>query len=789
MAITLRDIENTSPQVSVEGEINLSPSEVQDVTDAMIVGPSETGPILVPTEVRTQEQFKKIFGPPTTYSTYSALEVLKQTDRVNFTRVLSTDSWDPSPIIIRTSEGTDFPHFARSEEGNILGIFILEDEYKKDNNIVPKKTNIVKSTTTTPKTARDFTLETYNEEGKVDSWRLSFNPFSGRYVTKVLPPDVRVYQNFPESQQDALDTVSGDLSIELNVFGENRTKNPLKFDTFDAPRTPWITSQQNALGERKRLFRIWIRSDGEDQNRRFKLSIVRVAGGTSESGWPTFTLRLRDFDDTDLNQEIIEEFSDLSLNPQDERYVAKMIGTEYKEYNDGKIDNFGVFDPNSLNIRVELSGEISESNRNTVPFGFEGYKKTFTNSNQKPVYRTEQKFPGRLLNYLNIDKPQTSGRSETISQNLHLGVEFRIEENKNFFQGIPKGSEKADDGFRLDEYVSPDPKESSIDERKFTLGFQGGSDGQSIYKKKFIGENIEPKNTFGLDLDGKLSGGQKSYRKAFDLLREPQGGFKFNLLSTPELDIQNHERTIREAENLARERGDVFYVFDAFEISTTPEKAAEENIQLNSTYAATYFGWVRPTESDFDFVPPSAIIPQTYAQSDSLSDPWFPPAGPERGVVPNVKELDIRLSRKEIDRLYENSVNAIRFTEPEGILILGNRCFTKNQNSQLSTIDVRRTLISIIGRLRSVSQDYLFEQIIEQTGQNLRVDFNKVLSTVQSRQGIRDFQVDISTPESRGRLDRNPNAIAVSVSVIPQPSSEYITVDFVIQEEGINVIT
>lgn len=789
MSINIRDIKNLSPQVSVDGEINVTPSDIEDVTNAMIVGPSETGPVLVPTEVRTQDQFRKIFGDPSTYSSFSALEVLNQTDRVNFTRVLSTSGWDPTPIVLRTTEGTDFPHFARSETGNVLGVFILDDRYKRQENVVPEKTNVVKSSATTPKTARRFTLETYDEsDNLVDRWDLSFDPFSGRYVEKVLPPKVRIYQNFRETQREAVDNVSGDLSIELRVFGENKDENPLKFDSFDSPRTPWITSQESSLGNRRRLFRIWIRSDGENQNRKYKLSIVRINGSTSESGWPTFTLRLRDFDDTDLNQEIIEEFPDLSLNPQDERYVGKAIGTEYRKYNENseRVESFGVFDKNSLNIRVELSGEISDANENTVPFGFEGYKKTFTKSNQQPVYRTEQKFPGRLLDYLRSGNPQTSGRGETISENLHLGIEFRISENENFFQGIPEGSEKADDGFQLDNYVSPDPAESSIDERKFTLGFQGGSDGQSIYKEKFKGEDIEPKNTFGLDLDGKRSGGQKAYERAFDLLRETQGGFEFNLFSTPELDFENHEQVIRSAEKLARNRRDTFYVFDAFEIGTSPKEAAEKAIDLDSTYAATYFGWVKPTGTGFDFVPPSAVILQSYAKNDSLSDPWFAPAGPERGTVPNVKEIETRLSRNEIDRLYENSINSIRFSQPEGIVLIGNKCFT-DKTSSLGSIDVRRTVVSIVSRLTETAGDFLFEQISSRTGQNLRTQFNRVLSEIQSRQGLKDFQVTVSTPQ--GQFSRNPNAIQCSVSVIPRRSSEYISIDFVIEEEGINVVS
>lgn len=795
MAINIRDIQSRSPQVSVEGSIELDRPEIEDSTNAMIVGPSERGPSLVPTEIRSSEEFQEVFGDPTTYSSFSASEVLKQTDRVNFVRTLSSDGWEPSPMVISTSFGTDFPNFADVQGGNVLAILILDDDYKRKENVDPSKTRIVKSTSTSPgRVAEDFTLEVFDEsDNLVDDWRLSFNRFSGRYITRVLPPEVRIYQNFQESQNRILDTFDENTFIKIDVFDEDSEATPLKFDSYSAPRTPWILSQDKAPDAsselRHRLFRLWVRSDGEDQNRRFKASIVDIGGGTSESGWPTFTLRLRDFDDTDLNQEIIEEFPDLSLNPDDSRYIAKVIGTEYRKYNEdtGRVESFGIFDRNSYKIRVETSSEISRSDKNTLPFGFETYKQTFTESLQVPVYRTDQDFPGRLLDYKNINNPE-SDRGKDISRNLHLGVEFRIDENLNFFQGIPEGAEKIGDPFKLDDYV--DPTDSNSNERKFTLGFQGGSDGQSIYKDRFVGEDIEPENTFGLDFDGKFSGGQVAYRKAFELLRDTQGGYDFNLLATPELDFQNHERTVREAEELVRGRGDAFYVFDGFEISDSPEEAASYNLNIDSTYVATYYGWVRPTtDIDFDFVPPSAMIPQTYARSDSIADPWFSPAGPNRGVVPNAEELQIRLPREDVDKLYEKSINAIRLTDPGGILLAGNRCYTDNLETLFSAIDVRRTLVYVISRVKNIAQDYLFEQTNQITAQNFRTDINEALSTIETREGIRQYEIDISTPRDRGVNDRSPNTITASVSLVPQPSSEYITVQFTINEESVNVIT
>lgn len=786
MAINVRDIQSSSPQVSVEGEIEFVPSEIEDETNAMIVGPAERGPLFVPTEVRTREQFETIFGEPTTYSSFSAAEVLDQTDRVNFLRVIATDGWDPDPLVIFGAGGTEFPHF-ESGTGNPLAILIFDDEYQRVEGAVPEKTQLLKSTATTEKTAGDFTMRTFDEaDNLVDEWRLSLDPFSGRYIERVLPPEVRIYQNFRETQREAVSDVEGDVFVNLRVFTDD---SPLNFETFDAPRTPWIVSQENPPGQRHRLFRVWVRSDGEEQNRRFKLSIVDIGAGESESGWPTFTVRLRDFDDTDLNQQIIEEFPDVTLNPDDERYIGKVIGTEFEQYNQDtrRVEQFGIFDQQSLNIRVELSDEIGRSTAETLPFGFESYKQTFTESSQVPVYRTEQEFPGRLLDYLNANQPD-SERGETISQNLHLGIEFRVQQNENFFQGIPEGAEDVDDGFKLDNYI--DPKESTVDERKFTLGFQGGSGGQSIYRERFSGSDIQPSNTFGFDFDGKFSGGQDAYRRAFELLRDRQGGYSFDLLTTPELDFRNHERVIRNAEELVRDRGDAFYVFDGFEFSETPEDASTSFFNLDTTYAATYYGWVDPVDDiGFDFVPPSSVIPQTYARNDGIADPWFAPAGPNRGEIPGVEDVRVRLSRTDLDELYDNSVNAIRFANPSGIVLAGNLCFTTNLDSLLSAIDVRRTLVFLISRISEVASEYLFEQISDETAQNMRIDFNDVLSSVQARSGIREYQVEISTPQSRGDEDREPNTITSSISLIPQPSSEYITVQFVIQEEGINVIT
>lgn len=798
MAINIRDIQNTSPQVRVGGEIEFQPSEVEDKTDAMIVGPAERGPFFVPTEIRTRQEFETVFGGPKTYSSYSAIETLRQTDRIKFTRIGDADGWNPTAITVFSEGATDFPHF-EAEGSNPLAVLIFSDRYQREESAVPEKTQILQASADREKIASDFTIQTFDEEDcLVDEFRLSLNPFSGRYIERVLPPKIRVYQNFRESQFSTIRETAEDVPVSLTVYGPDNLENPLQFPTFNAPRTPWILSQKT-VGERHKLFRIWVRSDGESENRRFKVSITDIGRGTSESGWPLFTVKLRDFDDTDLNQEIIEEFDDLSLNPSDERFIGKAIGTEYKTFNEetGRIDQFGSFEQNSLNIRVELSEELSRSTSETLPYGFASYKQTFTASSQVPVYRTEPSFSGELFDYLTNNQKGTTRRQSNLGGDLHFGIDFQFQQNENFFRGVPEGAEKVDSGFQLDAPPPSSPEadpvlpieSSTARERKFTVGFQGGSDGQSIYKQKFQGDRIQTSNTFGIDFQGRQSDGQKAYRRAFDVLSEPSGGFNFSLLTTPELDVENHTETVLNADQLVKERGDALYVFDAFEKGTSPQEALDQPVLLDSSTSATYYNWIKPTESNFDFVPPSAVVPQTYAQNDRRNDPWIAAAGPEQGSVPNVEGVEIRIGRQTTDALYGKSVNAIRFSDSRGINFVGNRTTLSNLDSSLSSVNIRRLIAFIVTRSRRISENYLFEQVGPETGQNLKSDLIDLLSTVQSRKGLRRYRTRVTVPQERQSPNRRPNTLEASVSIIPRAASEYITIDFTISEEGINVIT
>ena len=77
---------------------------------------------------------------------------------------------------------------------------------------------------------------------------------------------------------------------------------------------------------------------------------------------------------------------------------------------------------------------------------------------------------------------------------------------------------------------------------------------------------------------------------------------------------------------------------------------------LDTSYAATYWPWaqVRSVELGRNvWCPASAIIPGVYAKNDTLSAPWFAPAGETRGKLgKNVIKVEKKLSKLNRDDLY-----------------------------------------------------------------------------------------------------------------------------------------
>ncbi len=90
--------------------------------------------------------------------------------------------------------------------------------------------------------------------------------------------------------------------------------------------TPWIRSQ--TIGSSKyNLFKVHTLSDGTGANKEVKISITGISPSIDpDSNFGSFSLLVRDFNDTDKSPNVLESFNNLNLDPTSPNYIARVIG-------------------------------------------------------------------------------------------------------------------------------------------------------------------------------------------------------------------------------------------------------------------------------------------------------------------------------------------------------------------------------------------------------------------------------------------------------------------------------
>ena len=235
----------------------------------------------------------------------------------------------------------------------------------------------------------------------------SLNPSEQDYIGNILNKDPErfgseehlLYADF--AVEDELATISYDADSIAVLSGSTLTSPSSgdtslifremfgRFDTrYKTPQTPWIISQPFGKSEFN-LFRFETLSDGAFANNKYKVSVSNIRGSTDEKNkYGTFTVLIRNFDDTDLNPEIIEQFPNCSLNPNSDNYIAKLIGDKKVSFNfDAETDDerrliiSGKY-PNKSNIvRIIMSADVEQKDvpETSLPFGFRGVEALKTN--------------------------------------------------------------------------------------------------------------------------------------------------------------------------------------------------------------------------------------------------------------------------------------------------------------------------------------------------------------------------------------------------------------------------
>jgi len=212
------------------------------------------------------------------------------------------------------------------------------------------------------------------------------------------------------------------------------------------------------------------------------------------------------------------------------------------------------------------------------------------------------------------------------------------------------------------------------------------------------------------------------------------------------------------------------------------------NDRFDSDFAALYWPWVKVRDS-FNLIdvwaPPSGAVMATIAQSDSLSAPWFAPAGLNRGTVSNILDVYDRPTLEERDLMYgnRNCVNPIiQFVDVGGFVIFGQKTLQRKPTA-LDRVNVRRLMLTIEKRLRIASRSLLFEPNDEKFRQRFVLIATQILQEIQVGRGVTAFIIkadtELNTPDV---IDRNE--FRARIGIQPVRSAEFIFLEFSIHRTG-----
>ena len=446
---------------------------------------------------------------------------------------------------------------------------------------------------------------------------------------------------------------------------------------------------------------------GRADNIRYEISNRNLEKGT-------FTLLIRQGNDTTKRKVILETHANLSLDPESTDYVLKRIGNQTNEVatEDGVayLKPIGEYPNMSKYVRVS---DLPDSNKTP--------------------------------NYLDDNGNVTSNYSDSSS----------------FFPSIGSGS--------------------------YGGSFDGGEFSTEIAHPFAFYDDISATNSQGIVVA--TSGttiGSGGYATALSMLKN-KDEFNFNLLFLPGIidGNANHSGIITQAIDLCESRTDCFLVYDASnKISSVAEVTTNVKTR-NSSYAATYYPWVQIQDNSlgtYRYVPPSTVIAGVYHFNDVIGQPWFAPAGLNRGGIDTAIQAYKKLSQSQRDTLYDSNVNPIATFPGQGVTVFGQKT-TQKKASALDRVNVRRLLINIKSFVARSSRNLVFEQNTTDLRDQFLNTVNPYLEQVQANAGLQAFEVVMddtnNTPET---IDRNQ--LVGLIRLQPTRTAEFIVLDFVIEPSG-----
>jgi phage tail sheath protein FI len=210
------------------------------------------------------------------------------------------------------------------------------------------------------------------------------------------------------------------------------------------------------------------------------------------------------------------------------------------------------------------------------------------------------------------------------------------------------------------------------------------------------------------------------------------------------------------------------------------------NTLPSSSYAVMDSGYKLQYDKYNDvkrWLPLNGDIAGLCVRTDTIADPWYSPAGLNRGNIKNVIRLAYSPFRAQRDDLYLAGINAVTNEQGQGSVLFGDKTLL-SKPSAFDRINVRRLFIVLEKSISRAAKFTLFEFNDEFTRAQFKNLTEPFLRDVQGRRGIFDFRVVCdSTNNTPEVIDRNE--FVGDIYIKPARSINFIQLNFVAVRTGV----
>ena len=294
------------------------------------------------------------------------------------------------------------------------------------------------------------------------------------------------------------------------------------------------------------------------------------------------------------------------------------------------------------------------------------------------------------------------------------------------------------------------------------LTFAGGVDGTATDgARKSAFEKFEDSETVDVGL---IMAGNASAALIGDLITIAEKRKDCVVFASPERsDVVNITSSIVQTNN-------VLAFFNTIQSSSY--------IVFDSGYKYTYDRY----NDVYRYVPLNGDMAGLCARTDLTNDPWFSPAGLNRGIIRGAVKLAYNPNQTQRDELYRARVNPVVTLPGQGTLLFGDKTGLSTP-SAFDRINVRRLFITLEKAISTASKFQLFEFNDEFTRAQFRNIVEPFLRDVQGRRGVTDFRVVCDSSNNTANVI-DSNEFRADIFVKPNRSINFIQLQFVATRSG-----